>query len=81
MNTYFVDFEGRAKYTVEASSIGVAIKKGITAYLQGVDIQNETEERKAYFCKNRRKHLNEKRDINRQDEGSFNISVRVKRIA
>jgi hypothetical protein len=81
MNTYFVDLGGYAKYTVEASSIGTAIKRGITAYLQGVDIQNETEERKAYFCKNRRKYLNRKNDINRQDEGSFNIIVRVKRIA
>lgn len=80
MNKYRVYING-LEYEVQASSVPVAIRRGINeAYLKGIDSEKPEEERRN-FIKSRKKHLNRKNDINREDEGSFNIRVWVKRIA
>jgi hypothetical protein len=76
----FLVYVNGLEYQVQASTVTRAIFLAINdGYLEGADIPDQNE-KKAYFIVNRRKGFNKKQDRNRQDEGSFNVRVWVKRI-
>lgn len=84
MRTYLVSLGGRCSYQVEASSVPTAVVRGIKDYLTGIDLTPEegfSEEQKARSIKARKKYMGRLNDPNRQDEGSYNLHVWVKRIA